>query len=358
MAKKTAQKQEQMTEDEKQIRRRIGNATKADLAKWFMQIWNENNELKKQMNKKLEESKEYQSMVNQLQDETQLKKTAVKQQKKAEETAQKLEAECEKLRQQVAALQTAKSLPDATETAQNTADKMSDGQATDDSETAQNGTQGGIEAIAESLPENIPLGKWQQEMVDKLRDIYDARNQNLKEEAAVKIVRIWCATQKAEEALGMLYDYILVHLPQESDEQDEPDTISGFACEKIEALQEKITELEAKIEGAETTAQYNSVTEKYKVVNDLRNELNNKNTALGKSEAERNTLKSDLDKLQEKYQQATRHNARGAGRKPKLTDDQVQEIQKLRADGMVMTEISKKIGCSVGLVYNILSKNK
>ena len=298
----------------------------------------EANNLKKQVNAAIEDTDLYRSTVRQLQEMENQRNTAIKQQERYREKVLRLEDERENW---------------AT-SAQNTAENVPEVQAIDKPETSQNGTQGGIEAIAEHLPENMPLGKWQQEMIEKLRDIYDVQNQNLKEEAAVKIVRIWCATQKAEEALGMLYDYILVHLPQESDEQDEPDTISGFAREKIEALQEKITELEAKIEGAETTAQYNSVTEKYKVVNDLRNELNNKNTALGKSEAERNTLKNDLDNLRAEYEQATRHNARGAGRKPKLTDDQEQEIKQLRATGLSVRQIAAKMSCSTGLVCKIL----
>jgi Arc/MetJ family transcription regulator len=289
MAKKTAQKQEQMTEDEKQIRRRIGNATKADLAKWFMQIWNENNELKKQMNKKLEESKEYQSMVNQLQDETQLKKTAVKQQKKAEETAQKLEAECEKLRQQVAALQTAKGLPDAQETAQNTADNMSDGQATDDSETAQNGTQGGAKAIAEPLPKDME--EWQQEIAGFLMEAYKRAGKN-RRDIVGRIVKTWCKAMICKEALEVLYTYFIK--PQQV------------------ALDDAVTA--------------------------------------------QNALKSDLDKLQAEYQQATRHNARGAGRKLKLTAEQAEQVKKLSSEGLTYRKISEQVGISPATVMRYLKK--
>lgn len=80
---------------------------------------------------------------------------------------------------------------------------------------------------------------------------------------------------------------------------------------------------------------------------------------LDASQKAQNALQSALNAAQEELQQikATQvHNARGAGRKPKLADDQVREIQQLRSEGRTMAEISKQIGCSVGLVYNTIQK--
>lgn len=80
---------------------------------------------------------------------------------------------------------------------------------------------------------------------------------------------------------------------------------------------------------------------------------------LDASRKAQDALQAALDAAQEELQQikATQvHNARGAGRKPKLTDDQEQEIKQLRSEGRTMADISKQIGCSVGLVYNTIQK--
>lgn len=288
----------------------------------------EASDLRKQINGKLEETDSYKNLVKQVDSLTLDRNTAIKQRDRYHAKVQQLEDERDTLRKQLADLQ-----------------------ATEVPEAAQNGTQNGTEAVVESLPENIPLGKWQQEMIEKLIDIYDARNQNLKKEAAVKIVRIWCATQKAEEALGMLYDYILSHLPQEP---DEPDTISGFAYLKIKDQQEKITELEAKIESAKTTEQYNSTAKNYRLVDEQAKKIKTLETKWNDAVTAQNALKSDLDKLAAKYTQATRHNARNAGRKPKLTADQEQEIKNLRSEGLNVRQIAAKMSCSTGLVCKIL----
>lgn len=281
--------------------------------------------LRQQINGRLEETDSYKILAKQVDALTLDRKIAIEQRDRYKAQLQERNAELTKLKDQL-----------------------------DASVTAQNGTQGGTEAVEESLPENISLGKWQQEMAEKLREIYNDRNQNLKEKAAIKIVRIWCATQKAEEALGMLYDYILLHLPQESDEQDDPDTISGFARGKIEALQEKIKELEAKIDSTKTTEQYNSTARNYRLVDEQAKKIKELEDQLDTSVTEQNVLKSDLDKLAAEYTQATRHNARNAGRKPKLTADQEQEIKNLRSEGLNVRQIAAKMSCSTGLVCKIL----
>lgn len=268
----------------------------------------------------------------------------------------RLEAERDTLRKQLTELQ-------ATHEAQSTAESVPDAQATKVPEAAQNGTQGGTEASVEPLPENIPLGKWQQEMVEKLREIYDNQNQNLKEKAAVKIVRIWCATQKAEEALGMLYDYLLLHLSQEADEQDEPDAISGFARGKIAALQEKIKELEAKIDSTKTTEQYNSTARNYRLVDEQAKKIKELKCQLDTSVTAQDALKSNLEAVQAELQALKQESAKsqknpfGAGRKPKLTADQVQEIQRLRAEGLTVRKIADKIDCSAALVCKLLKND-
>lgn len=52
------------------------------------------------------------------------------------------------------------------------------------------------------------------------------------------------------------------------------------------------------------------------------------------------------------------HNARGAGRKRKFTDGQIEDIRLLRAEGLTFAKIAEKVGCSVGLVHKIINENK
>ena len=82
-------------------------------------------------------------------------------------------------------------------------------------------------------------------------------------------------------------------------------------------------------------------------------QLKAKQAELDTSVTAQNALKSDLDKLAA-YTQATRHNARNAGRKPKLTADQEQEIKNLRSEGLNVRQIAAKMSCSTGLVCKIL----
>lgn len=50
------------------------------------------------------------------------------------------------------------------------------------------------------------------------------------------------------------------------------------------------------------------------------------------------------------------HNARGAGRKAKFTDDQVDEIKSLREDGNTIKEIANRYNCSVGLIHKLINE--
>lgn len=52
------------------------------------------------------------------------------------------------------------------------------------------------------------------------------------------------------------------------------------------------------------------------------------------------------------------HNARGAGRKAKFTDDQVDEIRRLREDGNTIKEIANRYNCSVGLIHKLINEKK
>ena len=52
------------------------------------------------------------------------------------------------------------------------------------------------------------------------------------------------------------------------------------------------------------------------------------------------------------------HNARGAGRKAKFTDDQVDDIRRLREDGNTIKEIANRYNCSVGLIHKLINEKK
>ena len=52
-----------------------------------------------------------------------------------------------------------------------------------------------------------------------------------------------------------------------------------------------------------------------------------------------------------------KHNARGAGRKSKFTDNQIEEIKKMRAEGATIKEIAMNYKCSVGLIHKLINEN-
>lgn len=51
-----------------------------------------------------------------------------------------------------------------------------------------------------------------------------------------------------------------------------------------------------------------------------------------------------------------RHNARGAGRRAKFSDAQVEEIKKLREDGSTIKEIASRFECSIGLIHKLINE--
>lgn len=71
----------------------MGKATKLQLEQWNAALKEENEHLHKQMNERLEDSAEYQTLARQLQDETNLKKLAYEQLEKYRARCQRLEDE-------------------------------------------------------------------------------------------------------------------------------------------------------------------------------------------------------------------------------------------------------------------------
>lgn len=78
-----------------------------------------------------------------------------------------------------------------------------------------------------------------------------------------------------------------------------------------------------------------------------------RNTALlnriDELDSENKRLKADLSAEKNKTRERP-HNERNAGRKPKITQKQIAEIQMLRAQGLTLQKIQKETGITYGLV--------
>lgn len=96
-------------------------------------------------------------------------------------------------------------------------------------------------------------------------------------------------------------------------------------------------------------------------------ELNKKidclNDIIARLEARNNRLEQEVNKykdfkrnLDDLKKGVLIHNARGAGRKAKFTDKQIEEIRRLREDGNTIKEIAKRYNCSVGLIHKLINE--
>ena len=66
-------------------------------------------------------------------------------------------------------------------------------------------------------------------------------------------------------------------------------------------------------------------------------------------------LKAEYEKKLSESYWAQGKNERGAGRKPKLTDETAAEIRACRAEGMTFRAIADKTGLSLGLVHKAIN---
>lgn len=72
-------------------------------------------------------------------------------------------------------------------------------------------------------------------------------------------------------------------------------------------------------------------------------------------------LKIEIEKLQNEIQQLKnehKHNNRGAGRKPKLSKEEVARANMLRIQGLSYKKIAEEIGCSVGLIHKLINEQQ
>lgn len=93
--------------NEQRKRTLIGRTNKKELENMYISIWCENKELKAQLNTRLDESSEYQMIVKQMQDESNLKKMAIGNLERYRERCKRLENEKIEQAQKYAELQEA-----------------------------------------------------------------------------------------------------------------------------------------------------------------------------------------------------------------------------------------------------------
>ncbi|MGL5381849.1 helix-turn-helix domain-containing protein [Clostridium sp.] len=78
----------------------------------------------------------------------------------------------------------------------------------------------------------------------------------------------------------------------------------------------------------------------------LKKEIARLNDIIAGLEKSNKRLQGDVDK----------HNARGAGRKSRFSDAQVEEIKSLREGGHTIKEIATRFECSVGLIHKLINE--
>lgn len=204
----------------------------------------------------------------------------------------------------------------------------------------------------EPLPDNVrndededdePIDEESEELIENivayLKEAYANENKSISNTRAKANVRYWRKTAEGRKQFDILIEYFEGRL--------------SATKRQMQAQNEKIQDLELQAKDRESTKQFNATMGNYAALSELSKQLKAKQVELDASVTAQNALKSDLDKLAE-YMQATQHNARNAGRKPKLTADQEQEIKNLRSEGLNVRQIAAKMSCSTGLVCKIL----
>lgn len=65
-------------------------------------------------------------------------------------------------------------------------------------------------------------------------------------------------------------------------------------------------------------------------------------------------LEKEIEYLSEKNSFIKKHNERGAGRKTRFTDTEIETIKMYRLQGKTIKEIAEMFNCSVGLIHKIV----
>lgn len=124
--------------------------------------------------------------------------------------------------------------------------------------------------------------------------------------------------------------------------------MDGSTNQEYMQLQVSYDELNAKYE--ETKELYDNIQTAYNAVVTAQNEL----------QANYERVCAELKETQAKLSEVREetHNARNAGRKPKFTNEQMEQVRKMAADGLSVRKIAAEMSCSIGLVCKILHSNK
>ena len=277
--------------------------TKKQLEEQNMALRKENEKLHSQIDARVEESGAYQALKAQIANEISKKETYKRQAENWKNRYFELQA---KINQKAFTLQD-----------EEAAEEPQDDENVDD-ESAE-------------LIENV---------AEYLKEAYANDNKSISNARAKANVKYWRKTAEGKKQFDILIEYFEGRL--------------SATQRQMQAQDEKIQTLERQAKDKEAIKQYNITTGNYAALSELSKQLKAKQAELDTSVTAQNALKSDLDKLTAKYTQATRHNARNAGRKPKLTADQEQEIRNLRSEGLNVRQIAAKMSCSTGLVCKIL----
>lgn len=131
--------------------------------------------------------------------------------------------------------------------------------------------------------------------------------------------------------------------------------------EKIERLEQENKKLREELQKS-----WDRESEQDKVIYTLKNEQdsNFKKSALYEEmEQKIRFLENEIamkdkrmTRLQEKFIHT--HNERGAGRKPRLSPAEEEEIVVMHLNGESMRRIAQHMGCSVGLVHKLINEHK
>ena len=139
---------------------------------------------------------------------------------------------------------------------------------------------------------------------------------------------------------------------------------------KCDTQREELSKLRTKVEEStnqeymQLKASYDELSAKYEETKEL---YDSTQTAYNAAVTAQNELQDNYERVCAELKEAQArlsevheepHNARNAGRKPKFTDEQMEQVRKMAADGLSVRKIAVEMSCSIGLVCKILHSNK
>lgn len=125
---------------------------------------------------------------------------------------------------------------------------------------------------------------------------------------------------------------------------------------------DKISEHIEKADNAFANSPYKNQLEQE--VHDLKQNLESCSKLLSNADKRNKEKDEIISELQDQIHKSKNENIkfgiknnRGAGRKPKFSQDQVEEIIKLRKQGHTFASLSKKYNCSIGLIHKLINEH-